>query len=66
MGDHLIRFTNNLNPNPVIGYQWPKYTLSTCKMATYLDGLTPLVTTEDTYRSDAMDYLNTLTLANPI
>jgi acetylcholinesterase len=66
MADHLIRFTSNLNPNHGVGYQWPKYTLSARKMATYVDGLTPLVTTEDTYRSEAMDYLNTLTLANPI
>lgn len=66
MGDHLIRFANKLNPNPAVGYQWPKYTLSARKVATYLDGLIPIVTTEDTYRSDAMDYLTSLTLANPI
>ncbi|KIM43069.1 hypothetical protein M413DRAFT_26269 [Hebeloma cylindrosporum] len=66
MGDHLIRFANKLNPNPASGYQWPKYTLSARKMAAYLDGLIPIVTTEDTYRSDAMNYLTSLTLANPI
>jgi len=66
MGDHLIRFANKLNPNPVVGYQSPKYTLSARKVATYLDGLDPIVTTEDAYRSDAMDYLNSLSLAIPI
>jgi len=66
MGDHLIRFANKLNPNPVVGYQWPKYTLSARKVATYLDGLDPIVTTEDAYRSDAMDYLTSLSLAIPI
>jgi acetylcholinesterase len=65
MGDHLIRFATKLNPNPVVGYQWPKYTLSARKVATYLDGLDPIVTTEDTYRLDAMDHLNSVTLANP-
>ena len=66
MGDHLIRFVNNLNPNPSTGYQWPQYTLATRKIATYIDGLIPVVTGTDTYRAEAMDYLNQVTLANPV
>ncbi|KAF8955264.1 carotenoid ester lipase [Flammula alnicola] len=66
MGDHLIRFANNLNPNPTSGYQWPQYTLTDRKIATYLDGLIPLATTQDTYRADAMSYLTQVTLENPV
>ncbi|KDR82547.1 hypothetical protein GALMADRAFT_57728 [Galerina marginata CBS 339.88] len=66
MGDHLIRFANKLNPNPSNGYQWPKYSLSTRKIATYLDGPLPLATADDTYRADAMSFLSQLTLQHPI
>ncbi|KAF8964270.1 Alpha/Beta hydrolase protein [Flammula alnicola] len=66
MGDHLIRFANNLNPNPTSGYQWPQYTLTDRKIAAYLDGLIPLATTQDTYRADAMSYLTQVTLENPV
>lgn len=66
MADHLIRFANNLNPNPLIGYQWPKYTLSAKKVAIYIDGLIPVVTGTDDFREEAMSYLTEVTLAYPV
>uniref|UniRef100_A0A8H7XSW5 Carboxylic ester hydrolase n=1 Tax=Psilocybe cubensis TaxID=181762 RepID=A0A8H7XSW5_PSICU len=66
MAGHLIRFVNKLDPNPVFGYQWPKYTLATRKIATYVDGLNPIVTDTDDYRAEAMSYLTEVTLANPV
>ncbi|KAF4617643.1 hypothetical protein D9613_005858 [Agrocybe pediades] len=66
MGDHLIRFANTLNPNPVIGYQWPKYNLATKKVATYVEGLIPVVTGTDDFREEAMKYLTEVTLAYPV
>ncbi len=66
MGDHLIRFANNLNPNPSTGYQWPQFTLTDRNIATYTDDLTtPVVTSTDTYRTEAIDYLNEVTSINP-
>ncbi|PPQ78726.1 hypothetical protein CVT25_010729 [Psilocybe cyanescens] len=66
MASHLIRFANKLDPNPVFGYQWPKYTLATRKVATYIDGLIPIVTGTDTYRAEAMSHLTEVTLAHPV
>ncbi|KJA17434.1 hypothetical protein HYPSUDRAFT_46373 [Hypholoma sublateritium FD-334 SS-4] len=66
MGDHLIRFVNNLNPNPSTGYQWPQYTLATRKIATYIDGIIPVITGTDTFRTEAIDYLTQVTLVNPV
>ncbi|KAF9568773.1 carotenoid ester lipase precursor [Agrocybe pediades] len=66
MEDHLIRFANTLDPNPVIGYQWPKYNLATKKVATYVDGLIPVVTGTDDFREEAMKYLTEVTLAYPV
>ncbi|KAJ3512776.1 hypothetical protein NLJ89_g3326 [Agrocybe chaxingu] len=66
MGDHLIRFANNLNPNGQSGYQWPKYTLATRQLATYRDGLIKLSTSTDNYRKEAMEAINAASLENPV
>ncbi|CAA7261545.1 unnamed protein product [Cyclocybe aegerita] len=66
MGDHLIRFANNLNPNGPSGYQWPKYTLATRQLATYRDGLIKISTSTDDYRKEAMEYINAAILENPV
>ena len=66
MGDHLIRFANNLNPNPSTGYQWPQFTLADRNIAVFSDDLTPVVTSTDTYRTEGVDYLNEVALTNPV
>ncbi|TFK40488.1 carotenoid ester lipase precursor, partial [Crucibulum laeve] len=67
LADYLIRFTNNLNPNPVLGLQWPKYSVASPQLMTFTD--TPIFDqsiTTDTFRKEAMDYLTTVTLQNPL
>ena len=66
MGDYLIHFVNNLNPNSAALLQWPKYTLQSRQIMTFLDGLIPLEISADTYRQAAMNALTNLTLANPV
>lgn len=64
MQDQVIRFANTLNPNGqgLLDFQWPRYDLQSLQILTYLDGLTPLVLTQDTYRQDAMNYLTSVTV----
>ncbi|KAJ8519353.1 hypothetical protein ONZ45_g3707 [Pleurotus djamor] len=68
LGDYLINFTNKLDPNgPGRGINWPKYTTSSRNLVTFNDNLLfPITITQDTFRRDAMNYLTSLTLANPI
>ncbi|KAG5645458.1 hypothetical protein DXG03_006003 [Asterophora parasitica] len=67
MADYLIRFAANLDPNPRIGLQWPKYTTETRKLLTFYDGLIfDEKITEDTFRKDAISFLTNITLAHPI
>ncbi|KAH9480374.1 Lipase 1 [Psilocybe cubensis] len=68
MQDYLIRFATNLNPNSnsLLSFQWPKYELKNRQLLTFLDGLIPLAITADTYRQAAMNFLTTVTLANPV
>ncbi|KAF8158420.1 carotenoid ester lipase precursor [Crassisporium funariophilum] len=68
LGDHLIRFATNLNPNSdsLFSFQWPRYTLGSRQLLTFLDGLIPLTLSPDTYRQDGMNYLTTVTLQHPV
>lgn len=66
MGDYLIHFVNNLNPNSAALLQWPQYTLQSRQIMTFLDGLIPLAISADTYRQAAMNALTNLTLASPV
>lgn len=66
MADYLIHFVNNLNPNGELLLSWPKYSTSNPQLLTFVDGLIPLVITEDTYRQDGMNFLTQLSLANPL
>ncbi|KAG6910657.1 hypothetical protein DXG01_008701 [Tephrocybe rancida] len=66
MADYLIRFATTLDPNAKTGLQWPKYTQASPKLLTFLDGLIPVILTDDTYRKAAMNGLTNLTLANPL
>ena len=66
MTDYLVRFVANLDPNDNTTLTWPKFTTESPNMMTFLDGPTPLTTTQDTYRQEPMAFLINLTLANPI
>ncbi|KAI0767304.1 carotenoid ester lipase precursor [Fomes fomentarius] len=66
MTDYLINFVNNLDPNGKTGIAWPKYTTSSPKLLTFLDGLTPLKITNDDFRVDGMKLLTKLSLQFPL
>ena len=66
MADFLIHFVNYLDPNGVSGNVWPKYTTSSPRLMTFVDGLIPRQITSDTFRKDAMAFLQKLALENPI
>ncbi|KAL4263269.1 Carboxylic ester hydrolase [Pleurotus pulmonarius] len=67
LGDYLINFVNNLDPNgPGRGIPWPKYTTSSPNFVTFNDNLFPVTITQDTFRKDAIDFLTEVTLANPL
>ena len=66
MADYLINFVNNLNPNGKTGISWPQYSVSSPKLLTFLDGLTPLTITNDDYRVDAMNEMTALSLKFPL
>ncbi|KAJ8454773.1 hypothetical protein ONZ45_g19172 [Pleurotus djamor] len=68
LGDYLINFVNNLDPNGEgKGIHWPKYTTQSRSLVTFNDDIFfPVTLTQDTFRWDAINYLTWLTLANPI
>ncbi|KAG6829134.1 hypothetical protein H0H92_005608 [Tricholoma furcatifolium] len=69
MADYLIRFVVSLNPNTgssILDVQWPQYSESNPQLLTFLDGLIPIIITQDNYRVDAMNALINFTLANPL
>ncbi|KAJ8455896.1 hypothetical protein ONZ45_g18848 [Pleurotus djamor] len=68
LGDYLINFVNNLDPNGEgKGIHWPKYTTQSRNLVTFNDDIFfPVTLTQDTFRWDAINYLTWLTLANPI
>jgi acetylcholinesterase len=68
LGDHLIHFVNYLDPNgPPANEEptWPKYNPNSPKLLTLLDGDVPTTVTEDTFRQEAIAYLQELILDNP-
>ncbi|KAH9178044.1 carotenoid ester lipase precursor [Lactarius sanguifluus] len=61
--DYLIHFATNLDPNGGSSPQWPQYTTSTRKLLTLLDSQVKNITiTQDTYRSDGIDFITELSL----
>jgi carboxylesterase type B len=66
LGDAVINFANKLDPNGDTIINWPKYSTSAPNMWTLWDGLIPQVITQDTYRKEAMDFVTTMTLSNPL
>ena len=66
MADFLINFVNNLDPNGKTIISWPKYTTSSPKLLTLLDGVTPQTITNDDFRVDAMNLITNLSLQFPL
>lgn len=66
MTNYLINFVAHLDPNGKTGIPWPKYSLETRNLLTFLDGETPLTITKDEYREEAMSVLQKLSLEYPI
>ncbi|CAA7261544.1 unnamed protein product [Cyclocybe aegerita] len=63
---HASDIPNVLDPNGKSGFQWPKYTLGSRQLLTFLDGFIPLTITSDTYREASMNYLTNITLTYPV
>jgi acetylcholinesterase len=68
MGDHVIYFANNLDPNGGSNKTyWPKYNLKDKQMLEYRDSLlAPLSLTTDNYREEAMEFLTQVTTEHPV
>ncbi|KAI9434682.1 Alpha/Beta hydrolase protein [Lactarius indigo] len=65
--DYLIHFATNLDPNGGSSPQWPQYTTSSRKLLTLVDSQAKNITiTQDTYRSDGMDFIIDLSLDLPL
>lgn len=62
--DFLINFVNHLDPNGKTGsaLAWPQYTPDSPQLMTLLDGDTPQAISEDTYRQEAIAFLQKLSL----
>ncbi|KIP05209.1 hypothetical protein PHLGIDRAFT_74623 [Phlebiopsis gigantea 11061_1 CR5-6] len=66
MAVYLINFANHFDPNGSGLLSWPKYTTSSPRLLTFLDGPIPLEISQDTYRTDAMNFLTQLSLEAPL
>jgi len=62
--DYLIQFVTHLDPNGVLGPQWPQYTTSSPHLLTLLDSqVTNRTITLDTYRVEGIEFITKLSLA---
>jgi acetylcholinesterase len=65
--DYLIHFATNLDPNGGSSVQWPQYIASSRQLVTFLDDpVTNVTITQDTYRTDGMEFITKLLLAHPL
>lgn len=66
--DYLIHFAVTLEPGQGGDklLEWPRYTLESRNLMTFLDGEEPLAITEDTYREEAMKVVLKFNEENPI
>ncbi|PPR05604.1 hypothetical protein CVT26_009125 [Gymnopilus dilepis] len=64
VNDNLIHFVSDLDPNTGSGVHWPLYTTHSPNLYTFPAKGSPLIT-QDTFRADAINYLNNLSLAAP-
>ena len=63
--DYLIHFATNLNPNGDSLPNWPEYTPTSPQMLTFYAGV-PTNITQDTYRAEAISYLEEISRSNPV
>ncbi|ETW82244.1 Esterase/lipase/thioesterase [Heterobasidion irregulare TC 32-1] len=62
----IVRFAVHLDPNGgTNATTWPKWTKDSPNLLTLLDGAAPISITQDTYRSDGIDYLKNLSRKYP-
>lgn len=64
--DYLINFVNDLDPNGPTVLNWPQYNTSNPQLLTLLDGSTPFVLSQDTYRLAPIQFLQQLSLKYPL
>ncbi len=65
--DYLIHFATNLDPNGGSSPQWPQYTTSSRQLLTLLDSqVNNINITQDTYRTDGIEFITELSLAHPL
>ena len=64
VADYLISFAATLDPNAqsLQTFQWPKFSLSSPQLLTFLDGLPALAMTTDTHRVEGTALLTNITL----
>ena len=63
MASYLVRFVTNLDPNGAGTLSWPKWIASSPNLLTFFDGSISQNITQDTYRADAITYMNSVNLA---
>ena len=62
----IVRFAVHLDPNGGTNTTtWPKWTKNSPNLLTLSDGAVPISITQDTYRSDGIDYLKNLSRKYP-
>lgn len=66
LGDYLIRFASTLDPNGDGAPEWPRYMNDKPLMLTFNDAQPAFNLTPDTYRSEEIELLVQLSLADPI
>ncbi|VDC07074.1 unnamed protein product [Peniophora sp. CBMAI 1063] len=66
--DYLINFAVHLTPNGKSSelLEWPRYTLGSKQLMTFLDGEESLAVTKDDYREEAMDVVLQFNAENPL
>ena len=64
--DYFIHFVNHLDPNGASVPAWPRFTLDSKKLLTFLDGNTPIIVGKDEYRTEGMNLLTELLLDTPL
>ncbi|KAI0766817.1 Alpha/Beta hydrolase protein, partial [Irpex lacteus] len=62
MADYLINFVNYHNPNGKGNTSWPQYASTNPVLFTFLEGNVTHALSKDDFRTEAIDYLNKLSL----
>lgn len=65
--DYVIYFTRNLDPNGNLEVSWPQYDLQDPQVLIFQDDpLFPIITGNDNYRTDPLNFVANLSLLRPI